>query len=56
MSIVGSPSTIHSAICQPAPPAAVTPNEWPSLSQKFGTPAAGPTIGLPSGVYAMAPL
>ena len=35
MSIVGSPSTIHSASCQPAPPAAVTPKEWPSLSQKF---------------------
>ena len=33
--MVGSPSTIHSASCQPAPPAAVTPNEWPSLSQKF---------------------
>ena len=33
--MVGSPSTIHSASCQPAPPAAVTPKEWPSLSQKF---------------------
>ena len=50
MSMVGSPSTIHSANCQPEPPAAVTPKEWPSLSQKFGTSAAGPTMGLPSGV------
>ena len=50
MSMLGSPSTIHSASCQPAPPAAVTPNEWPSLSQKFFTPGAGPTIGEPSGV------
>ena len=48
--MVGSPSTIHSASCQPAPPAAVTPKEWPSFSQKFGTPQAGPMIGLPSGV------
>ena len=50
MSMVGSPSTIHSAICQPAPPAAVTPKEWPSFSQKFFKPGAGPMIGEPSGV------
>ncbi len=35
MSTVGSPSVIHSASCQPAPPAAVMPKLWPSLSQKF---------------------
>ena len=33
-----------------APPAAVTPKLCPSDSQKFGSPKAGPTIGLPSGV------
>ena len=38
------------------PPAAVTPKLWPSLSQKFFKPHAGPTIGEPSGVYAIAPL
>ena len=56
MSTVGSPSTIHSASCHPAPPAAVMPKLWPSLSQKFFSPGAGPTIGFPSGVYAIAPL
>jgi len=50
MSIVGSPSTIHSANCQPAPPAAVIPKLCPSLIQKFLSPQAGPTIGFPSGV------
>jgi hypothetical protein len=50
MSMVGSPSTIHSASCQPAPPAAVMPKLWPSLSQKFLRSQAGPMIGLPSGV------
>ena len=48
--MVGSPSTIHSASCQPAPPAAVMPKLWPSFSQKLGRSQAGPTIGLPSGV------
>ena len=48
--MVGSPSTIHSANCQPAPPAAVMPKLWPSLSQKLGSPQAGPMMGLPSGV------
>ena len=46
----GSPSTIHSASCQPAPPAAVMPKLWPSLSQTFGRPQAGPISALPSGV------
>ena len=50
MSIVGSPSTIHSASCQPAPPAAVMPKLCPSLIQKLGTSHPGPTSGLPSGV------
>jgi hypothetical protein len=56
MSIVGSPSVIHSASCQPAPPAAVMPKLWPSFSQKLRSPQAGPMIGLPSGVYGIAPL
>ena len=54
--MVGFPFTIHSANCQPAPPAAVTPKECPSLIQKFFKSQAGPIIGLPSGVYAIAPL
>ena len=41
----GSPSTIHSASCQPEPPAAVMPKLWPSLSQRFRTPHAGPISG-----------
>ena len=50
MSMVGSPSTIHSASCQPAPPAAVIPKLCPSDSQKLSMLQAGPMIGLPSGV------
>ena len=50
MSMVGSPSTIHSASWKPAPPAAVIPKLWPSLSQKLSMPHAGPMMGLPSGV------
>ncbi len=46
----GSPSTIHSASCQPAPPAAVMPKLCPSFSQTFGRVPAGPISALPSGV------
>ena len=56
MSMPGSPSTIHSASCQPAPPAAVMPKLWPSLSHTFGKPQAGPMSALPSGVYEIGPL
>ena len=44
----GAPSALEPQ--EPAPPAAVTPKEWPSLSQTFLSPQAGPMIGLPSGV------
>jgi len=56
MSMPGSPSTIHSASCQPAPPAAVMPKLWPSFSHTLRTPQAGPISGLPSGVYEIGPL
>ena len=51
MSMVGSPSTIHSASCQPAPPAAVMPKGMALVQPEIrGVPGAGPMIGLPSGV------
>ncbi len=56
MSISASPSTIICARQWPTPPAAVMPKEKPSANQKFSTPGAGPTSGLPSGVYEIGPL
>ena len=58
MSTVGSPSTIHSASCQPAPPAAVPQGRPPTAA--FAAPPAGsppqrpsvpqlPPTGLPPG-------
>ena len=49
--VPGAPLTIHSAHARPVPPLLAMPNRLkPAITQKFGTPGTGPTIGAPSGV------
>ena len=53
---LGSPSTIHSASCQPMPPAPASP--WaqnPAATQNPGT-SDSPRMNSPSGVNASGPL
>src|SRR3546814_1355072 len=56
-SIVGSPSTIHSASAPPAPPALAMPAELkPAPTKKFFRSGASPRMKLPSGVKLSGPL
>ena len=53
---LGSPLTIHSAICQPMPPAPASPcAQKPAATQNPGT-SDSPRMNSPSGVNASGPL
>ena len=50
-----SPCTIHCARYLPQPAPAAMPMDAPQHCQKFRSPAAGPSRGLASGVWGIAP-
>ena len=56
-SMLGSPSTTHSANARPAPPAAAMPTEFrPAHTKKFRTSGASPRMNWLSGVKLSGPL
>ncbi len=56
-SLVGAPSTIHSASARPAPPADAIPTELnPAPTKKFATSGASPRMNWLSGVNDSGPL
>ena len=56
-SMVGSPSTIHSASARPAPPAEAMPTELnPAPTKKLASSGASPRMNWLSGVKLSGPL